>query len=124
MRKLFTAFVFLALASCHSTKPDQFFNAIVDCAQVNPATSAALAQVETCLSSTLTGNVSSCLTGLTTELHFTVDEITCVVAYIAQRENTKVAASTAAGPDLQKRNAAAAWLTRENIAIRNSYSRQ
>lgn len=109
-------------AACHNTKPDQFFNAVVDCAKVNPEASPALAAVETCLMSTLSGNPSACLSGLLTEAHFTVDEIACVVAYLAQVKNARVAADIANLDDLAVRQAANDWLVQEKIAIRNSYS--
>jgi hypothetical protein len=71
--------------------------------------------------STVSGNPSACLAGLVTEFHFTIDEVACVTAYIAQQENAKVAAGTAETEDLQTRRAAVDWLKQEGIEIRNSY---
>ena len=111
----------LSQASCHNVKPDQFFGAAVDCAKVNPSASAALAQVQTCLLGTLAGNPEVCLAGLVAEVHFTVDEVACVVAWVAQQENQKVAASKATLYDLKVRDNAARWLAAKQIVIRNSY---
>jgi len=66
--------------ACHNVPADKFLNAVVDCAKVNPQASAALAQVETCLVSAVSGNPAACLSGLITDAHFTVDEVACVVA--------------------------------------------
>lgn len=65
-----------------------------------------------------------CLTGLVTDAHFTVDEVSCVVAWEAQQASVKVAASTASQDDYAKRQAAADWLVKERIQIRNSYPAQ
>lgn len=120
-RILFPLILLATLGACHSVKPDQFLDAVVDCAQVNPAASAALAQVETCLLGAVSGNAAVCLSGLVTAAHFTVEEVACVVAWIAQQENDKVATSQATLDDLKLRQAAVDWLTQERIAIRNSY---
>jgi predicted naringenin-chalcone synthase len=109
-------------ASCHNVKPDAFLNAVVDCAKINPQSSAALAQVETCLMSLLSKNYAACLSGLVTDAHFAVDEIACVVAWEAQQTNVAVAQGKATDADLQARRAAVDWLKQENISIRNSYS--
>lgn len=106
---------------CHQVKPDQFFEATVDCAKVNPDGSAALGSVTTCLVSATTGNPASCLSGLVTEARFTVTEVACVVAWIADRENKKVALSTAGPASLEVRNRAIAWIVQEHINIRNTY---
>jgi hypothetical protein len=111
----------LGQSSCHNVKPDQFFGAVVDCAKVNPNSSAALAQVQTCLLGAIAGNPEVCLAGLVTEAHFMVDEVTCVVAWLAQQENQKVAVSKSTLDDLKIRNAAAQWLAAKQITIRNSY---
>jgi hypothetical protein len=111
----------LGVPSCHNITPDQFLGATVDCAKANPEASAALAQVETCLVGALAQNPAVCLSGLVTEIHFAVDEVACVVAYIAQRNQAKVALRTATGDDLRARQAANDWLVRERISIRNSY---
>ena len=118
---LTASFVVPALQGCHNTTPDQFFNAVVDCAKVNPEASAALAQVETCLLGVVSGNYSACMLGLVTEGHFAIDEVACVAAYIAQQENAKVANKTATADDLTMRKAAVDWLAQEHIQIRNSY---
>lgn len=109
------------VSACHNVKPDAFAGAVVDCAKVNPEASAALAQVETCLLGVATQNYGACLAGLVTEAHFTVDEITCLVAWVAQQKTAKVGASTASLDDLRVRQNAVDWLARENISIRNSY---
>jgi hypothetical protein len=114
---------FLApLPSCHNVPADKFLNAVVDCAKVNPQGSAALAQVETCLMSAVAGNPAACLTGLITAAHFTVDEVACVVAYVAQQQQSAVASGKYTEATLAERQAAVDWLQRENIAIRNSYT--
>ena len=116
-----STFTGVALTSCKQVKPDQFFEAVVDCAKVNPEASAAAAAVLTCITSAASGNPAACLAGLVTEAHFTVDEIACVVAWIAERENQKVG-TPAAGPDTQRtRDIAVDWLVRERIAVRNTY---
>lgn len=109
-------------ANCHNVKPGPFFGAVVDCAQVNPQSSAALAAVETCLISSVAGNPAACLSGLITAAHFTVDEVACLVAWIAQQNQVKVLAGTATSADLAKRQAANDWLAQQQISIRNSYS--
>jgi hypothetical protein len=112
-----------ALASCAGTaKPDSFAGAVVDCAKVNPQASAALAAVETCLVGAMAQNYAVCLTGLVTGGHFMIDEVACVVAWYAQQQNGKVAASTATLDDLEARNRANAWLANEAIMVRNSYN--
>jgi hypothetical protein len=111
-------------SSCHNVTPDQFFNATVDCAKVNPEASAALGQAETCLVSAVSGNLGACLNGLITAAHFTVDEVACVVAYIAQQAQTKVALGKYTADDLKERQAATNWLVAEKIQIHNSYPGQ
>jgi len=108
-----------AEVSCHNVPADQFFDAVVDCAKVNPEASAAIAGVETCLLGAVAGNPASCLNGLITEAHFTVDEVACVVAWEAHRQNVAVAEGDATA--VSKRDAASKWLASERIAIRNSY---
>ena len=107
--------------ACHNVTPDQFMGAVVDCAKVNPQASAALAQVETCLLATVSGNPAACLSGLVTEIHFSIDEVACVVAYIAQANQDKVAGNKYSQADLDAREAANTWLLQERISIRNSY---
>lgn len=107
--------------ACHNVPADKFLNAVVDCAKVNPQASAALAQVETCLVSAVSGNPAACLSGLITDAHFTVDEVACVVAYVAQQQQSAVASGRYTDATLAERQAAVDWLTRENISIRNSY---
>jgi hypothetical protein len=111
----------LAVSSCHNVTPDQFFGATVDCAKQNPETSAALAAASTCLMSVVDSNPAACLAGLVTELHFTIDDVACVVAYVSQQGQAKVAAGTYTDADLHARQAANDWLVKEHIAIRNSY---
>jgi predicted naringenin-chalcone synthase len=110
------------VTACHNTTPDQFLNATVDCARVDPQAGAALAAVETCLMSVVASNPAACLAGLVTEIHFTVDTVACVVAYIAQQNQAKVAAGTYTIEDLRARQAANDWLAAEHIQIRNSYT--
>lgn len=111
----------LLLASCHNVTPDQFLNAAVDCAKTNPEGDAALAQVETCLIGAIASNPAACLAGLVTEGHFAVDEVACIVAYVAQQQTTKLARSGASAQDLAVRNLAVSWLVQEHISIINSY---
>jgi hypothetical protein len=119
---LVLAFLGLSVSSCHNVTPDQFAGAVVDCAKVNPEASSTLASVETCLIGAVAGNPSVCLTGLVTECHFAIDEIACVVAYVAQRNQDKVAVGQYTMGDLQERQTANNWLGQERISIRNSYS--
>lgn len=112
----------LATASCHSVKPDQFFEATVDCAKVNPESSAALGAVTTCLVGAVSGNPAACLAGLVTEAHWTVTEVACIVAWVAERENQKVTTHAAGPASLEVRNRAISWLVQERIAIRNTYA--
>jgi len=112
------------LGGCHNVTPDQFLNASVDCAKVNPEASPALAQVESCLFSAVSGNPAGCLAGLITEGHFVVDEVACIVAWEAQQQNSKVALSAASKEDLAARQAAVNWLQTEHISIRNTYKGQ
>jgi hypothetical protein len=109
--------------ACHNVTPDQFLGATVDCARVNPSADAALASVETCLVGAIASNPAVCLTGLITEAHFAIDEVACLVAYVAQMNTDKVGLGIATTANLQERNAANAWLVAERISIRNSYSR-
>ena len=111
----------LAPVACHNVTPDQFFNAVVDCASTNAEASAALSSVETCLVGVVSQNAGICLSGLVTDAHFTIDEVACVVAYIAQQGTTKAATATATPRDISERNAAVDWLNREHISIVNSY---
>jgi hypothetical protein len=121
MKTLLLLILALSIPACHDVTPDQFLNATVDCAKQNPEASAALAQVETCLVSAVAGNPSSCLVGLITEGHFAIDEIACVVAYVAQQDQSKVALGTASEADLKARQTATNWLAQEHIKIRNTY---
>jgi hypothetical protein len=116
--------VALSLSACHNITPDQFLNATVDCAKQNPQASAALAQAETCLMAVVASNPSACLAGLVTDIHFTVDEVACVVAYIAQQNQAKVSSGKYTDADLKERQAANDWLAKEHISIRNSYQGQ
>ena len=120
-RIVFVLAFFLSPCACHNVTPDQFFNATVDCATQNPEASTALQQATNCLVSVISGDPAACLSGLITAGHFTIDEVACVVAYIAQQEQAKVAASTATSTDLEIRRAATSWLVAEKIQIRNSY---
>jgi hypothetical protein len=108
--------------ACHNVTPDQFYDATVDCAKNNPQSSAALAAVETCLLGVVSQNYSACLSGLVTEGKWSIDEIACLVAWYAEQQNAKVAASTATLEELAARNRANEWLKAEHISIRNSYS--
>ena len=126
MRTLFIfslALAFLTPApACHNVTPDQFWNATVDCAKVNPEASAALGAVETCLLGVVTANYAVCLSGLVTEGKYTIDEVACVVAALAQRTNMRVSTASATPADLALRRNANDWLARENISIRNTYA--
>jgi hypothetical protein len=121
---LLPALLLVTSLSCVTspTKPDSIYGAVVDCAKVNPQASAALAAVETCLVGAMAQNYAVCLTGLVTSGHFVIDEVACVVAWYAQQQNGKVAASTATLADLEARSRANAWLANEAIMIRNTYS--
>ena len=119
-----TLILCLTLGGCHNVTPDQFLNATVDCAKTNPQASAALASVETCLIGAVSQNPAVCLTGLVTEVHFTVDEIACVVAYVAQQNQDKVATGKYTDDDLRARQAANDFLAKEHISIRNTYKGQ
>lgn len=106
--------------SCKQVKPDVFFEAVVDCAKINPESSAASSAVLTCITGAISGNPAACLSGLVTEAHWTVDEVACIVADIAQRENKKVQLN--GDPNaLRARDTAVEWLRKEHINIRNSY---
>jgi hypothetical protein len=119
-----TLILCLTLGGCHNVTPDQFFGATVDCAKQNPEASAALAQAETCLVAVVSQNPSACLAGLVTDVHFTVDEVACVVAYIAQLNQAKVATGKYTDDDLRARQAANDFLAKEHISIRNTYKGQ
>jgi hypothetical protein len=54
---------------------------------------------------------------------FSIDEVACVVAWLAQQTQAKVASSTATLEELAARQRANDWLAHEEIAIRNSYPR-
>lgn len=127
MKRILSIFVFalaasVACPSCHNVTPDQFLNATVDCAKVNPEGSAALAAASSCLMSVVASNPAACLAGLVTDIHFTVDEVACVVAWISQQNQSKVALGTATNDELRARQAANDWLVKERISIRNSYT--
>src|SRR6266542_61635 len=113
---------FVALPACHNIPADRFYNAVVDCASYNPQKSAALAQFETCVASLLAQNPAACLAGVVTDVHFLVDEVACMAAFVAQETNGKVSTGTANDTDLQARRAAIDFLVKEKIAVRNSYS--
>jgi hypothetical protein len=122
MKKLLLIVAFLGVTtSCHNVTPDRFFGIVVDCAQQNPQGSAALAQFTTCAFGVLAQNPSVCLSGIVTDIHFTVDEVACVVAFIAQQNQAKVALGNYTPADLQAREVANNWLREKQIAIRNSY---
>lgn len=108
-------------AGCHNVKPDQFFEATVDCAKVNPDSSAALGAVTTCLVSAVAGNHAACLSGLVTEAKFTVTEVACVVAWVAEQENKKVAISADGPASLEVRNRAIGWMVEKRISVQNTY---
>lgn len=108
--------------ACHNVKPDVFFEAVVDCAKVNPQKSPAASSVVTCLVGALAGNPAACLSQLVTVMHFTVDEVACVVADIAQRENSKVGTAEATRETMQIRDTAVAWMVSNRISIINTYS--
>lgn len=139
----FAAFVGAGLTSsgCHNTKPDQLWQATVDCAKVNPESSAALGAVGDCLAGVVMSNPSACVTGLIVgmkyedpvveskvKLRWTVEEVACVTARIAQLNNDAVQlAPMSADPGpLQKmiklRENASRWLAEHQISIRNSYA--
>jgi hypothetical protein len=105
-------------------KPDVFFESVVDCAKVNPEKSPAQAAVLTCLLGAVSGNPAACLSGLVTEAHWSINEIACVVADLAQKENTKVGTTLEDPKTRPVRNAAADWLARERIRISNTYPGQ
>jgi hypothetical protein len=119
---IFALALFAADSGCHNVTPDQFLNATVDCAKVNPQASAALASVETCLLGVVASNPAVCLSGLVTDIHFAVDEVACVVAWISQQNQSKVSLGTATDDELRARKAANDWLAAEHISIRNSYT--
>jgi len=119
---LLPALLLVTSLSCVTSPTDSIYGAVVDCAKVNPQASAALAAVETCLVGAMAQNYAVCLTGLVTSGHFVIDEVACVVAWYAQQQNGKVAASTATLADLEARSRANAWLANEAIMIRNTYS--
>jgi hypothetical protein len=106
---------------CHNVTQDQFLGATVDCAKVNPEASSALAAVETCLVGIVAQNPAACLAGLVTEVHFAIDEVACLVAYVAQQNQNKVATGRYTSEDLRIRQAANDWLASERISIRNTY---
>jgi hypothetical protein len=126
MRTLFTCLLALAFLTpapaCHNVTPDQFWNATVDCAKVNPESSAALGAIETCLLGVVSQDYAVCLSGLVTEGKFTIDEVACVVAALAQRTNVRVSTASATPADLALRKNANDWLAQHNISIRNSYT--
>jgi hypothetical protein len=114
----------LALQSCSSgpdVKPDQFFGAVVDCAQVNPQSSAALAAVTTCLIGAATQNHGVCLGGLVTGGTWTITEVACVTAFVAQQRNDAIASGGGSNDDVMIRTRANEWLKVEKIGIRNTY---
>jgi hypothetical protein len=114
----------LVLSGCHNVTPDQFLNATVDCTKTNPEASAELGAVTTCLMGAVAQNPAVCLTGLITDGHFAVDEIACLVAYVAQQNQAKVATGRYTDDDLRARQAANDFLAKEHISIRNSYQGQ
>jgi hypothetical protein len=111
----------LAIPSCHNVTPDQFFGSVVDCAKINPEAAAESAVVMTCLVGVAAQNPAVCLAGLVTDAKFAIDEVACVVAFIAQQNQGKVAAGLYTEEDLRLRSAANNWLASERISIRNSY---
>lgn len=134
-------FAGIVLAGCHHTKPDQLWQATVDCAKVNPESSAALGAVGDCLAGVVMSNPSACVTGLIVgmkyedpvveskvKLRWTVEEVACVTARIAQLNNDAVQlAPMNADPgslrqSIKLRENASRWLAENQISIRNSYA--
>jgi len=111
----------LGPAACHNVTPDQFLNATVDCSKVNPQTPAVLGAVESCLLGVVTRNPGACLAGLVTDKLFAIGEVACVVAFLSQQADAKVASQSADTPDLVIRKEANNWLSQERIQIVNSY---
>lgn len=110
----------LPTAGCR-VKPTAFYEATVDCAKINPERTATSAAVVTCLTAAVAGNAIACIAQLPQVAHWTIDEATCVIADIAQKENAKVGTALATTRDLELRNEAVDFLTRNRIRIANSY---
>ena len=119
-----TLILCLTFGGCHNVTPDQFLNATVDCTKTNPEASAELGAVTTCLMGVVAQNPTVCLSGLITDGHFAVDEIACLVAYVAQQNQAKVASGATDTPTLKARQAANDWLSQEHVSIRNTYKGQ
>lgn len=117
---LFSA-VSVSATSCHSVIPDGFATAVYDCSKINPEKDAALAQVKTCFLAALAGSPDACIAGLVTDLHFAVDEIGCLIAWDAQKNQTKVGLGSASPTDIAVRDAEASWLERHQVHVTNSY---
>jgi hypothetical protein len=126
--------------SCHSVKPDQLWQATVDCAKVNPESSKALGAVEDCVAGVVMSNASACVKGLIVgmkyedpvveakvKIRWAVEEVACVSAWIAQKNNMAVQLApmdTDMGSlraKMKARDEAARFLVENQIRIRNSY---
>ena len=130
----------LLMASCHNVKPDQLWQATVDCAKVNPQSSAAIGAVEDCVAGVVMSNASACVKGLVVgmkyedpaveqkvKLRWSIEEVACVSAWIAQKNNMAVQlAPMDTDPaqlkaKMKARDEAARFLVENQIRIRNSY---
>lgn len=130
----------LSTSGCKQVKPDQLYQATVDCAKVNPQSSAALGAVEDCVAGLVMSNGAACVKGLVVgmkyddpaieqkvKLRWTIDEVACVSAWIAQKNNMAVQLAPMdadMGPlkaRMRARDEAARFLVENQIRIRNSY---
>jgi hypothetical protein len=114
--------VLLTSPGCHQVKPDQFFEAVIDCAKINPERSSASAAVITCVIGAAAGNAVACIAGLPTTAHWTIDESACVIADIARQENVKVGTAAGSPESLALRNEAVRFLSDHRIRVENSYA--
>ena len=105
-------------AACAHTTPGQFKDALVTCTQENSNNTQALAAVGNCLTGALAGDYVSCLSGLVSAGHWTVDEIACVVRKLATDSAQRLNAGTSTSSDRSTLDNANRWLRDNNIRFR------
>ena len=101
-----------AFSGCHNVTPTQAVADVVDCAKINPETSAAAAAVMGCVSDVAAGDPTGCLDDLIASARWTAAEVTCVAAYVANQAPT-------VGPT--PKLAAARWLSVRRTVTANLF---
>ena len=105
-------------ANCAHMTPTEFKDALVTCTQENTNNAQALAAVGNCLTGALAGNYAACLSGLVTELKWTIDEVACMVRKLATESAQRINAGQATDADRTVLDNANQWLKDNQIRFR------